>query len=617
MSLEDLEKKLYGLGKNQNETNKPVSKNQGEAKKEEIRSEWEIQKAASESGEQVRQASRFSEKFGIFTKTIFWLSVVLIVAGAGFAYYFVSQYYKSRDLNFEVEASSKAIIAQPFEIAVNLENKSQSVLRDPKIMIKLPEGVISLDKNPDMQIIEEGLSDINPGSLVKRKFKIVIVEGEQSIKKFDVGFSYMPPKLNTRFEQNKTIEISTGQPAIAVNLITPQKVFNREAFEIGVNYQNISDFNFQKSRLQLVIPSNFIFKEASVKPTLGTNVWNLGQIPPKSQSNIIIKGALEGPDQSFFEIKSQFFVSFNQKEYLISEKTASLSIASSPLSLSVVVNNDSNYIAKPGNDLAYQIKYRNNTEIGLNDVIVKAKLSGEMFDLASLQTPGFFDSKTNTILWNVANNPQFQLLPPGVEGALNFTIKTKDYYPIKRLFDKNFVLKIQAEINSPTVPYNVSSDKTVGFSNLETKVAGNVDILVSGDYVKGSYSPKVNQPTTYNIRWIIKNYSTNVKDVRMNGFLQSGVKWLNIVKSNIDAIPVYNERTGEVAWSIDKISATKGIISKPVEATFQVEATPNITQAGQAFIILGETLISAVDEFTGLQINNRVELLKTETNVVN
>lgn len=609
MALEDVEKKLYGLEKE--EANKSQTPRSG-VETEGVKTEWE--EKPTEENEAVLSRGVINA-VGRYSKTLFWLILVAILAGGGFVYYYVSQYQKSKELNFEILSPNKVMIAKPFELSVNIENKSQSVLRQPKIVINLPEGAISLDKFSDAGVIEQTLDDMAPAGLVKKKFNVVLVKDEQVVKKFNVNFSYLPEKLNTRFEKSQSVEITVDQPVISMNLITPQKVFNREIFDINVNYQNLNDYEYKNARLQIVYPANFTFKQASVSPSLGNNIWQLTQLAKGIQNNINIKGSLEGPDRSFSEIKLRLYVTFGQKEYMINEKSANLAIAASPLSLSVLANDNLDYLALAGDQIDYLIKYKNNTDVGLSDVILKVNLQGAMYDFSTLSTTGFFDSRSNAIIWNAGNTPEFKLLQPGTEGEIRFVINVLNSFPIKRMFDKNFILKVQAEINSPTVPYNVSSDRTVGYANLETKIKGALEIIPSLVYISGNYPLAANRSSVFEIRWQIKNYSTDVKDVKINSVLQSGVKWLNVVKSNIETVPVYNVRTGEVEWNIAKILATKGIISKPVEAVFRVEVTPNVAQAGQKFNFLNETSVSAVDEFTNSQISFMTNVLSTEENV--
>lgn len=611
MSLKDVEKKLYGFskGEEKKEEKKTAESPFVEEEKKELENDWEdLDKSVNfDSGQ-----NKISKKIGVFTKTTFWIAVALFLVLAGFVYYFISQFNKTKDFRFEIKGPSKVMIARPFEISIELENKSKSTLKQPEILITLPEGVISLDSNNDKQIIKESLGSMESSALIQKRYNLAIVKDEGSIKKIDVSFSYFPPDIKTRFEKKKAIEIEAGQPAISVSMSTPQKIFNSEDLEIGLDYKNLSDYDFKNVKLKMVYPNNFIFKNTTASTTSGNNVWVFDDLPASSQGNFTIKGLLQGPDQSFSEIKSQLFVTFNNKEYLLGEKTANLVIASSPLSLFINLKDNPNYVASPGEDLTYRLFYKNNTDVGLTDAVVKAKVSGVMYDFATTRTNGNFDSVNTVVTWNASNVSILKFLEPGKEGYVEFNIKIKENYPIKRMFDNNFVLKVQAEITSPTVPYNVSSDKSIGLASLETKIKGNIEITSSYEYPKGPYPPKVDQPTTYEIKLAIKNYSTNVRNVEVKSYLQSGAKWLNIVRSDAGSIPSYNERTGEITWTIDRILATKGVINKPLEAVFDIEITPNIIQKGQLLPILGDTEISAEDEFTGVRLTNKIKNLTTD-----
>lgn len=57
-----------------------------------------------------------------------------------------------------------------------------------------------------------------------------------------------------------------------------------------------------------------------------------------------------------------------------------------------------------------------------------------------------------------------------------------------------------------------------------------------------------------------------------------------------------------MSWTVEQIMATKGVLGDPVEAIFQIEATPNIIQVGQPMPILNETMLKAIDTFTNIEL---------------
>ena len=160
----------------------------------------------------------------------------------------------------------------------------------------------------------------------------------------------------------------------------------------------------------------------------------------------------------------------------------------------------------------------------------------------------------------------------------------------------------------------------MGLASLKTKVRGQLSLEsyvyfrdTTGIVNKGQFPPKVNKPTNFTVHWIVKNYATDVKDATIKVYLAPGVKFTGVVKSNIEAAPQYNERTQEISWLIPKILATKGVVGKAIEAAFQIEATPNITQIGQKMPLVGQSSISAIDEFVGAELNSVAEALATDS----
>lgn len=609
MSLEDLEKKLKG-GAEPAATPDTINLKQ---------SIWEegSRFAAVETKENF--VSNFIFKFGRLGKSIFWLLVVATVIIIGVGSFYLYQYFTSRDISMSIKAPVDVLIGVPFDITINFANDSDKLLKDAKLALILPEGAAPAQSlvSDNKRFLGRDLEDLNPGSSFETKIPVIIFKDTESVRRFPVTVSYYLAGLGStaRLEKTGTLEVGVREPAIKLDLNVPQKVLSNEIFEIRVDYRNISDFDFSDIDIDLKLPNTFNIKESNPSSTT-TNFWKIGRLAKSSGGTIRVKGSVSGDEGSFFEIKS----SARSAGYLIDEKTASVNIAASPLALSVRLNDQDNYIARPDESLRYILGYKNNADIGFGDVVIKARLTGEMFDFKRMQTKGFFSSTDNTITWNAANTPELRLVNPGAQGTVNFEIPTKQNYPIKRLSDKNFLLKLDAEISSPTVPYYVSADKTVELANLLTKVKGQTAIIAktffrdtaSGIENRGPLPPKVDNPTNFTIHWLIVNYSTDVSNVQVKASLLSGVRFTSKIKSNISSLPTYNDRTGEINWAIDKIPATKGVLGTPVEAIFQIEATPNITQVSQPMSLLSETQLTAVDDFTQNQIFGSFPIITSE-----
>jgi hypothetical protein len=327
-----------------------------------------------------------------------------------------------------------------------------------------------------------------------------------------------------------------------------------------------------------------------------------------------------GPEQSFFNVNATLTADFLGQSYTLGTQAASAAISVAPLSLSISVNDAADYIAKIGDTLRYVLRYRNNSDTILQNAVIQAKLTGELLDFQTARSNASLNSLTNTFSWGAANTPELLSLAPGQEGTVDLEIRLLGSFPIRRLSDKNYILKVQGQIQSPTVPQNTTAEKTLSVANLETKVAGQIVIdsralfrdAVSGFLNSGPYPPKVNTATQYTIHWLITNYSTDVANVQVSAYLQSGSRFTGKFKSNLEGQPpVFDQNSGRVLWQVRSIPATKGIVGQPAEAIFQIETIPAVNQVDQELPLLSETKIQAVDSFTNLTLESSDSALTT------
>jgi hypothetical protein len=558
-------------------------------------------------------------KISFISHRIFWALVILVACGTAISGFYLYNYFSaSREISLDVSCPNNVLMGAPFDLAVNFDNSSKNILRNAKLSIFLPEGTTAVGANKEKRVFEKEMGDINPDGGFNEKIKVLVFSGGESVKKFEISASY-DLSLGAVFEKKQSVEFSVREPAIKIDLVAPEKVLNNEEFETIIKYSNISEFDFSGVNLNFNLPNNFIVKSFN-QATVG-DVLKIGDLRKNQNGELVIVGKISGATQSFFEINSGIEASYGGQIFKISEKTAKVNIAPSPLFLKIESDAAVGYVFS-GDDIKFQLIYSNNSDVGLADIVIKAKLSGEMFDFSKLKTNASYNSRDNTLIWNAASNSGLRLIESGGSGAVEFEIGVKEAYAIKKLSDKNFLLKVAAEISSPTVPYYVAADKTTGFANREVRAAGAITVdskiyfrdyssLASEISNKGSLPPVVDKPVNFVVHWIIKNYATDIKEVRVGAFLGSGVRFSGGAKSNINTVPVYNERTQEVSWFIDKIAATKGVINKPVEAVFQIELLPNINQVGESPLLIGDSSISAIDEFVNVKLANTAKFVTT------
>jgi len=523
-------------------------------------------------------------------------------------------------LQINLVSPPQVSIGEPFDLQVDILNDSNSVLSDAKLMVEVPDGIVFIGEDSDKTIVFRDLGDIGAGGALHESFRVLAISDSHSVKDLNASVSYLPSSIGSRFERSSKTSVSILGESLVLDIDSSTKVFSGESFDITIKYENSSDVDVSGAKLHIEFPPAFSFTSATPKPSEGNNVWEIGTISKGENGEIKIKGALTGPDDAFYSVVASISADFDGRSYDLAEKSASISISPAPLSVSLVVNRDPNYVAGLNDDLNYSIAYRNNTDVALREVVLAVKLSGALYDISSISSNAFVRSSDNALVWNASNIPSFGVLPPGSSGSVDFRIKTLGQYPIQKLSDKNFILKASAEIESPTVPYSVSANKTSGSGFLETKVSGRISLDTksyfrdaSSGFVNGGSMPlHVGKTTNFTIHWVLASYAADMGDVKLKANLGPNVVVTSNISSTISSKPVYNERTQELVWDVGGIAAGKGVLTKPVEAIIQVAATPSVSQVGSNMLLLSETTLTATDLFTNLDYTVKSSSVRTD-----
>ncbi len=520
------------------------------------------------------------------------------------------QSHTAQGLTLGLIVPERVLIGVPFDLKVTLSNDSSNVLNDARLKLFLPDGVIFAGESEDKRLRAKPLGNLGAGSSSEETISLLALDGENTLQAVRATVDYLPTSLGGRFERTEKAAFTIFGQSVAVDMTPPKKIFSGEDFEFEVVYKNISTEDIPTLALTLDYPNAFKLVSSSIAPEPGSSTWKIFDLKPGVEGRFKLKGRLIGPENAFYDLVIRAERDFSGRVYLVRSTQAAIAIAPSPLAFSIDLNSDPNYIVQPGDDLNYVLRYRNGTDVALKDVIIRARLLGEMFDLTQLISDASLRASDNTLIWTAGVAPELALLQPGASGSVTFRLRALQQYPIKRFSDRNFTLRISAEIESPTVPRFVGSSKTTTLVKLESKVAGRVAIsaqaffrdAASGILNKGSLPLAVGNATQFTLHWKVTNFSTDVRDLTLRASLGGNVRATGVIKSNGATTPTYNERTQELAWNIPKIGATKGVLDEPLEAIIQVEAIPGLNQVGQYLKLLQLTSGSATDDFTGQKI---------------
>jgi len=247
-------------------------------------------------------------------------------------------------------------------------------------------------------------------------------------------------------------------------------------------------------------------------------------------------------------------------------------------------------VAMPGQWLHYEIYFKNIGDDALNNLFMVNQLEGEAFDFETIKSDlGQTEPGGNSVIFDWRRVSQFQYLTPMEEGKVDFWIKLKDDLgrvknPILR--NKVFISQVKEEF--------------------VTKISSKLEIVQKGCFQdevfgnKGPIPPKVGETTTYTLIWQVKNYYSDVKDVKVKAFLPRNVELTagKIFPEEEASKFAFDPQSGEIVWSVGDLEKGSGITTPAKSIAFQVAFTPNELQRGQTPEIISEAKITGEDSWT-------------------
>lgn len=535
----------------------------------------------------------------ILTIFIFLLAIGALAVG----YFFYRP--QEPEIKIEIQKPEKILAGESFNLKVTIYNNSDQTINETKIFLSLPDGISFLEDDPNKKNVSFEVGSIGPKSIYNQTFKLIAFSNELSTKKIELKLNYKTLNSSIFFENKSYIDLNVEKSAIDIFVFVPEKVYSFEKFKMNIVYENNSEYDFNNVSLILDYPP--AFKLIDTNPAIKNNEWQMGILKAKTRGSIEVLGEIVGDFDQSYNFVIKILTKIGNKSFVLASQNYNLTVFEAPLAVNILLNNESEYVAEIGEKLNYVFQYRNNSSIPMENVVLIVKLNSGLFDFDSVETNAYFDSLNNVFIWNSANYSQFRSLPPNSFGEVGLKIKLKDNFPILSFNDKNFTLKAEARIESPTILEGVYGSTTFSSYVLETKVIGKVILEAFALYRdakwgilnKGPYPPRAETPTQYSVHWRIKNYATDITNVRISTNVLPGTKFTGVYKNNFNLKVNYDQNSGEIWTEIPKILANQGVINEPIEIVFQIENVPSLNQVGEIIPLLSLTNFQAKDDFTG------------------
>ena len=584
-------------------------------------------------GEKESPDPDFNEKFFMKTslfKKFFIFSIAFFVLALGYAaYMFFAQGNTVSNNNIDISVQSNAFTAggEDYPLLLEIVNRNSSPLELVDLVLEYPkssETTLSQD-NEHMRI---SLGTIPAGGVKNENVKIMLFGEQGSSRQIKISLEYRVEGSNAIFVKDKLFDVSINSTPINLSIDAPTEANSNQDINFNVKATLNSTKPAPKMLLRVDYPIGFQFVKANPAPSLGNNIWNLGDLAPGAEKNISILGKMvdvfDGEEKVFHVSSgSQSDTDKSLIGVLFNSADSTVLIKKSSISATLLVNGVSQreYAVDTKTAIQGQIHWVNNLETKINNLEITAKISGNAVNRKTIaSSQGFYDSSQNSITWDKNSQNKFQEVNPGDSGDVSFSLS-----PLSLFSASGGIM------SSPTINIDISitgqqeqgGGVVTELSNTESKVIRIISdvglstkaLFYSGNFTNtGPIPPKSDQKTTYTIVWSLSNTANNISKAQIRSTLPSWVRFVGPFYPATEDL-TYDATTKEIVWNVGGIPTGTNITEAGREISFQVELTPSLSQVGTAPVIINDATLTGHDDFANVDI--RVNKASLNTRLLN
>ena len=617
--IEELEKELYSKDFTPQKVNETLSPRPAVAPP----SSWNDHgKESAEFAMDMIENSARAGRHKKIMKKFFLISVLFFVVTALVAWFVWSggRNIISGD-NINIEISSPVAVAggEQFETSFTVSNKNKVSLEEATLYVEYPTGFSDPLSGTSLPRYTKKLGVVLAGDSVTEKKSVLVYGEENTQKEIVVVLEYRTAGSNAilKKESSYTIKISSS-PLNAVLSMVKEASAGQE-IEMQINIESNSQNLTADVVVDATYPNKFVFKSADPAPSYGNNIWALGTMEEQGKRTIKVKGIIDGDEgeetTTKISIGTQNPKDERQIGVVYNTVTENTIITKSLFSIDVALDGNRS-IEHPvpfEKGVRADIAWKSNSPTKITDAIIEVKLKGETLNRYTVfaSSGGFYRSIDDTIVWEKTTTPELAVLDPGEQGSVGFSFSPRvaGVGAGNMLKNPQIVLEVTARARRASV--DAGSSELITFATRKIKIETDISLLARGLYSTGPFKnfgplpPRVEQETSYTIVWTVRNGSNNISNISVKTTLPIYTAWLaNISPSGEDV--QYDAGNAMVTWNAGRIPA-----GGTREAAFQVSIIPSLSQRNQAPMIVGESFLSAIDDFTKTQVGDRKSSITT------
>jgi len=358
-------------------------------------------------------------------------------------------------------------------------------------------------------------------------------------------------------------------------------------------------------------PNGFDYQSASQAPVFAENVWRIAELRPEEKESITIKGIVTGLTEESLQIKFAAGPADPENQFAVSvplaDANAKFTVERPFIDVAVEIENQVSEVAIISQDDQAEVKIDivNTLNETVYDMVVEVVPGGNALDEKSVRAgTGFYDSNTNSVRWEVANNRSFAEVNPGDARTLDFSIIQGQ---TKTTSSFDLVVNVYAR----RVAESSAAEQLIGTITREGKYSSSVALGSQAGRNVGRFGdvgpvpPQVGETTTYTVTLVAEAGANDMNNVLVNTSLPVYVNWLD--EYDTQGAVVYNTVSKQLEWTVGDITS-----GQRKQLSFQVSILPSTSQVRDIPTLINRQTLRANDRFTGELLQDSASPVTTE-----
>ncbi len=590
----------------------------------EVPDSWPGDKPKDSEGPTYKE--KFFMKTSVF-KNFFLFSIVFFVLAMGYAalVFFTSGNTVSND-NIDISILGNTFTAGGDELSlvVGVANKNSSPLELVDLLVEYPKGGDE-DVVAGNERLRIALGSIAAGSVRNENVKLILFGQQGSIKTIKFSIEYRVKGSNAIFVKEKLHKVSINSTPVNLVIDAPSVISPNQNISLSVKATLNSTKPASDILLRVDYPPGFSFVSAEPKPSIGNNIWEMGDLAPGVERTISLSGKMvdvfDGEEKSFrVSTGSQALGSKDDIGVVFNSLVHTVAVERPFIEGNLLVNGvyKKEYTVDSRNPIQGEINWRNNLDTKVNDLQIIAKISGNAFDKKTVSAlQGIYNSVDGTIVWDKFSDQILGEANPGDSGSVKFSILPISLFSASYGLLTDPSIKIEVSISGKQLVAGYSPKELNNSDSKTVKIISDVGLSAKALYYSGPFKntgpipPKAEQPTTYTVVWALSNTSNDISNGEVRASIPPWVRFVGTISPTGEDLS-YNSSSREVIWKIGKIPKGTGITKAPRIVSFQISFTPLLSQVHTSPVLINDAVLTGHDDFANVDVRATKFPLRTE-----